>query len=322
LVFAGLLFLLIFGSIFVDASIPIVVGAWNMRIFGTTKLKDTAAMKIIVETILRYDLAFLQEIRNADGTSVVELLRQVNEQSKRGLYKMVVSPRLGRTSSTEQYAYFYLDSALAVMDSYVFEDPKDVFEREPLVARFSVKNIPASLPSFDFACIGIHTKPADAVYEVGNLTLVYQGLVSKWNEHDVIFMGDFNLDCTYVRKSDWATIPLYTDPSYTWLIKDDADTTSGTTDCAYDRFVLTKGMLSVTDTEDTNIYHFDQFYSLNADQTFDVSDHYAIEMTLLIPTTKAELDLRSLMENGGSVVAVNLKVLFVAFSFLLFVFSQ
>jgi len=320
---AGRIFL--FFSLFfllnvVTASIPIVIGAFNMRIFGVSKLEDDMAMSVIVDIILRYDLAFLQEIRNADGTSVVELLNRVNLKSKRGEYKMVASPRLGRTSSTEQYAYFYLDSALAHMDSYVFNDVKDIFEREPYIARFSVKNIPSSMPKFDFACIGIHTKPADVVHEIGNLTMVYDNLVSKWNERDVIFLGDFNLDCSYVRKSDWATIPLYTDLAYTWLIKDDADTTTGATDCAYDRIVLTKGALVMTKVELTNIYLFDKANSLTEDQTFDVSDHYPVEMTLVVPTTKAELELRSI-NNAASTLKFNFGLFATIFAFSLLYFS-
>jgi len=82
-----------------------LINDW-LKIFGTSKLQIAGVPEILVDIIRRYDLAFLQEIRNADGTAIVQLFNLMNQ----GLdvpYKMIVSDKLGRTTSTEQYAYFY-----------------------------------------------------------------------------------------------------------------------------------------------------------------------------------------------------------------------
>lgn len=54
----------------------------------------------------------------------------------------------------------------------------------------------------------------------------------------MIFLGDFNADCNYVRAQDWAAIRLRSSEVFKWLIPDSADTTVGNSDCAYDRIVV------------------------------------------------------------------------------------
>lgn len=48
-------------------------------------------------------------------------------------------------------------------------------------------------------------------------------------------MGDMNADGSYVGVNDWKNIRIRTDPSFMWLISDDADTTVGNSHMAYDR---------------------------------------------------------------------------------------
>lgn len=52
---------------------------------------------------------------------------------------------------------------------------------------------------------------------------------------NMMFLGDFNADCSYVQPSDWSSIRLRTSDIFKWLIPDSADTTVGKSDCAYDR---------------------------------------------------------------------------------------
>ena len=61
-------------------------------------------MEILAETIAQYDLIAIQEIRDKTGTAVKSL-----EVAVDGLgtdYEFIIGPRLGRTSSKEQYAFF------------------------------------------------------------------------------------------------------------------------------------------------------------------------------------------------------------------------
>lgn len=55
---------------------------------------------------------------------------------------------------------------------------------------------------------------------------------------DILFLGDFNADCKYVRAQDWPAIRLRSSEVFKWLIPDSADTTVGNSDCAYDRIVV------------------------------------------------------------------------------------
>lgn len=52
---------------------------------------------------------------------------------------------------------------------------------------------------------------------------------------NMMFLGDFNADCSYVQPSDWSSIRLRTSDIFKWLLPDSADTTVGKSDCAYDR---------------------------------------------------------------------------------------
>ncbi len=89
------------------------------------------------------------------------------------------------------------------------------------------------LSGMNFAVIGIHTAPLDAVTEIDHLVDVYEDAKRRFSINNVILMGDFNAGCTYV--TDWSSIRLASDHRFYWLINDITDTTSGSTECAYDR---------------------------------------------------------------------------------------
>ena len=85
------------------------------------------------------------------------------------------------------------------------------------------------------ALAGIHTSPKAAVAEINALADVHAAMEANMGTDNIIIMGDFNADCTYVRQSAMQGLALKTDPKYHWLIPDSADTTVSDTDCAYDR---------------------------------------------------------------------------------------
>ena len=73
--------------------------------------------------------------------------------------------------------------------------------------------------------------------EINHLQDVYDDLLVKHADLvDVLVVGDFNADCTYV--ADPESLDLFTEPTNDWLIPFDADTTVSATDCAYDHIVL------------------------------------------------------------------------------------
>ena len=82
--------------------------------------------------------------------------------------------------------------------------------------------------------MAIHTSPRSAVSEIDALDSVHSDVVSRWHIEDVLIMGDFNADCSYVTKSKSSKLKLRS-AKYYWWIGDDVDTTVAATDCAYDR---------------------------------------------------------------------------------------
>ena len=197
-------------------------------------------------------------------------------------FDSVVSERLGRSNSKEQYAFVYRTSRLSVSDTYQYDDGADtgtdVFEREPYAVRFSSPTTELS----DFAVIAIHTSPESAVKEVGALHTVYDATKLHWGLEDILIAGDFNADEGYVDQEDWAKIALRNDRRFRWLIEDETDTTVGNTDRAYDRFVVAgKGLVAAVVPGSTGVYQFDKDLGLTQEQAEDVSDHFPIEMELL-----------------------------------------
>ena len=81
---------------------------------------------------------------------------------------------------------------------------------------------------------GVHIDPDVAVQEINELDKVHSSIQAHWSTNNIVIMGDFNADCSYVGKKASKELVLR-DPKYTWLIGDDLDTTTKSTDCAYDR---------------------------------------------------------------------------------------
>jgi hypothetical protein len=62
---------------------------------------------------------------------------------------------------------------------------------------------------------------------------------------------------------------------YYWCINNSVDTTTKSTDCTYDRIIITSP--AVPDfTGNADVFRFDTEYALNVSETTDVSDHYPV----------------------------------------------
>ncbi|KAL4239985.1 hypothetical protein ACF0H5_000781 [Mactra antiquata] len=262
------------------------LGAFNIQVLGTTKMKKADVVEILVDTIGRYDLLLIQEIRDSTGTAIDDLLEEVNTKFSDNPFTLTISPRLGRTNSKEQYAFLFREkSGITLLDYHVYNDTAvnteatdyDIFEREPIVALFQSTTTTIK----KFALIGIHVAPSDAVKELQALEVVFAQTKARLNIDDVMVLGDLNADCSYVANKYWVDIPIKNDPDYTWWIGDDIDTTVGNTNCAYDRFISTGDLLKAS-VEDgsASIFKYDDAFKLNQTMALKVSDHYPIEMIL------------------------------------------
>ncbi|XP_066292359.1 deoxyribonuclease-1-like [Branchiostoma lanceolatum] len=267
------------------------IGAFNIQIFGTNKMSNTEVADMLVRICLRYDILLIQEIRDSQGTAILDLLDRVNRASSAN-YDMVISDRLGRTTNKEQYAFFYrTDVGLTLTNSYHYDDGdesmgNDTFQREPFIVRFFSDRTVVE----DFVLVAIHTDPHEAVAELQALDTVRESIVSKWRVTDVMILGDFNADCDFVRPIHWDSIGLWTRyRTYDWLIGDDVDTTITSTDCAYDRIVVSGPTLrGGVVLNSAGVYNFAKDLGLLCTcEALAVSDHYPVEVDLIEPGAPA-----------------------------------
>lgn len=247
----------------------IMIGAFNIQVFGTTKASDENVMNIISDIINRYDIVAIGEIRDSSGTAIQSLMEDVRD--KNPAYDYVVSERLGRTSSKEQYAYIYNTEKVVLKDTpqtYPEEPGTDPFHREPFIASFETVE-----GSFIATFAVIHTDPDEAEEEIDALTDVAGYCMDILPEDEpVIIMGDFNADCSYFDED--ASGPLRA-AEYSWLTGNELDTTTKSTVCTYDRIVVA-GDYTKYYSGESGVLHFDELYNLDRDTTEDVSDHYPV----------------------------------------------
>ncbi|KAL3837048.1 hypothetical protein ACJMK2_022435 [Sinanodonta woodiana] len=172
---------------------PLRIGSMNVQVFGRTKIHLPVVRHWLPKILARYDVVLIQEIRDITGTAFDDLWHLVNEELRtqhvNDIYDKVVSGRLGRTTSKEQYGFLFRKSKLQVSDTYQYPDPGDIFEREPFTVRFRAPHAAVG----DFAISAIHTSPNHAKDEIGNLTKVYDAIRQHWHiEVRVTAVSKFN----------------------------------------------------------------------------------------------------------------------------------
>ena len=246
----------------------ITIASFNIQIFGKSKAGKPEVMKIITDIITQFDIVAIQEIRDKSGTAIVQLENLLDATGTD--YNIIIGPRLGRTSSKEQYAYIYNTNTIEhIGEPYTYDDSaEDIFHREPYIAQFRAKN-----GNFDVTLITIHTDPDTATEEIFALHEVIIQSIDMTGELDVITLGDYNSDCNYHQESNKG--PLSED-RYIWAIQNSADTNLAKSDCTYDRIIITKQTTSQDYTGESGVYRFDTIHSLLYDQAKRISDHYPV----------------------------------------------
>ncbi|XP_078483452.1 deoxyribonuclease gamma-like isoform X2 [Ciona intestinalis] len=269
-----LILLLTLCSMKVESLDELVISAFNIKVFGQSKISKPEVVDVIIKILSRYDLVIVQEIRDIQETAFPTLVEQLNEGGGVN-YTWFTGPRVGRTSSKEQYGFVYRPDKLELLAKFQYNDTDDVFEREPIITRFRWLGGGGR----EFTLIPMHAKPTDAVAEMNGLLQVYMDAVDVYGNNTII-LGDLNADCSYVCQSCWDSVGLRTDPTFHWLVGDDVDTTVSNTDCAYDRIIVAGSDL-IDLACDGDTYRFDVALNLTQDQALDVSDHYPVEFRLL-----------------------------------------
>ncbi|XP_037832821.1 deoxyribonuclease gamma-like [Kryptolebias marmoratus] len=113
-------------------------------------------------------------------------------------------------------------------------------------------------------------------------------------QQNVMLLGDFNADCSYLAKKNRKKVRLITDASLYWLIPENSDTTvRASTSCVYDRIVVHGETFNrAVVPSSARAFNFQQEYKLTEDQALDVSDHFPVEVLLKV--------VRSGASSGGA----------------------
>ncbi|XP_029433306.1 deoxyribonuclease-1 [Rhinatrema bivittatum] len=257
------------------------IAAFNIRSFGDSKMDNPSTANFIVEIILRYDMILIQEVRDSDLSAVQKLMDHLNNVSEDS-YSYEISDPLGRDSYKEQYLFIYKTEMMQITENYHYHDNHgysgtDVFSREPYVLKvYSPISVVA-----EFALVPLHAAPKDALREVDALYDVYEDVIRNWGTDNILFLGDFNCDCSYLSDNDWPHVRLRNSEEFEWLIPDSADTTVTHTNCAYDRIVVSGSALQHAIVPGSAIvYDFQKEYNLSTEEALAISDHFPVEVEL------------------------------------------
>ncbi|KAG5275184.1 hypothetical protein AALO_G00144510 [Alosa alosa] len=263
------------------------VASFNIQKFGRTKLSNPDVLSILVKIVSRYDVVVILEVVDASGDSVDTFMEVLNKVNKKHHYTLKISSRLGRSRYKEQFMFLYRDDLVNLVESYQYADKQpgdeDVFEREPYILRFRCRNTVLK----DLVMIPVHTKPEDSEKELDEIYDVFLDIKKKWRTDNVMILGDFNADGSYVSKKDMKEIRIRSDKNFHWLISDDVDTTVNKgNDNTYDRIVVYgNDMLEAVVPNSAKPFNFQAAYGLSTEQALKVSDHYPVEVELKRSTT-------------------------------------
>ncbi len=182
------------------AGSAIRIASFNIQVFGNTKANNPPVIRTLAEIIRQFDLVAIQEIRSKNDYLIPNFVRLINQPARPGQpaghYDHVIGPRLGYSSSKEQYAFIF-DSQRVEIDPqsvYTVGDPDGLMHREPLVATFRARGVDPQR-AFTFTLINVHTDPDQVAKEIDVLADVCRAVRrSSQGEDDIILLGDFNAD--------------------------------------------------------------------------------------------------------------------------------
>jgi deoxyribonuclease-1-like protein len=243
------------------------IASWNIQVFGESKLSDPKAMQTIVSVLRNFDCIAIQEIRAQSQDVLPQLVALLNEGGQFH-YDYVIGPRLGRSSSKEQYAFVF-DLASIEVDRnqlYTLDDPDDLLHREPLVGWFRARG-PAAEQSFTFSLVNVHTDPDEVDRELDILDDAFFAIRDDGRrEDDVIMLGDFNVNDRNFRQ-------LGQIAGLAWLVSNTPTNTRQ--NAQYDNIVF-HGVATPEFTGRGGVFDYLREYNLTLDEALQVSDHFPV----------------------------------------------
>ena len=242
------------------------IASYNIQVFGESKLGKPQVVDTLVKVVRHFDIVAIQEVRAKEDTILPRFVAAINADGSR--FDFVIGPRLGRTVSTEQYAYVFDTNRIEVDRNSVgtMSDPNDLLHREPLVARFRTRAYSANAP-FSFWMVNSHTDPDEAKAEVNVLAGAFQAMLTALpDEDDVILVGDLNV-------SEQQLGQLGQVPGIIYVVAGTPTNTKRTK--TYDNILFSR----FTTTEYTGrwgVVDIQNVFGLTMDQALEVSDHFPV----------------------------------------------
>ncbi|XP_031606050.1 deoxyribonuclease-1-like isoform X2 [Oreochromis aureus] len=270
------LFLLL--SIFVlKSATELRICAYNVQKFDSAKASNERLMHYLKLVLTRCDISLLQHVVDPNGQAIEKLLSMLNRYEEYD-YKAVASESLGNSpDDMQKYVFIYRMQTVNVTGQYQYRS-KQSFVREPFVVGFQSKN--ASIDKF--ILVPLHSEPSKAVQEINKLYDVFVEVSKKWNNTNVMFLGDFHASCAYVKRSDRKNIRLFMKSEFSWLIRNREDTTvTDATSCAYDRIVVHgQPFLRAIKPFSAKVFDLGAEFKMSRSQVVQLSDHYPVEVVL------------------------------------------
>jgi deoxyribonuclease-1-like protein len=249
-----------------DGRGTIRVASFNIQVFGESKLAKPQVVKVLAEIVRQFDIVAIQEVRAVSQDVLPRFVEQVNATGRK--YDYLIGPRLGRTSSKEQYAIVFDTASIETDRSamYTVADPDDLLHREPLVTAFRVRGPPPE-QAFTFTLVNIHTDPDETATELDALGHVYRAVQNDGRgEDDVILLGDLNVDDQHLgllgRLPDIAAA-IYGVPTNTRGTK------------LYDNIIF-NSRATTEFTGRAGVYDMLREHQLTMEQALEVSDHMPV----------------------------------------------
>lgn len=241
------------------------VASFNIQVFGESKMAKPRVAALLAEIVRQFDIVAIQEVR-AKQNILPQFVDMVNAAGRH--YDYVIGPRLGRTSSKEQYAFIF-DTASIEIDRtalYTVNDPDDLLHREPLVGWFRVRG-PAPEEAFTFSLVNIHTDPDETATELDALADVFRVVRDDGRgEDDVIILGDLNVDDRNLGRLGQIS-------NITWAISGVATNTRGTK--LYDNLVFSQ-IATAEYTGRWGVFDMIRQFNLTTEEALEVSDHLPV----------------------------------------------
>ncbi len=244
----------------------IVIASFNIQVFGNSKLGKSWVVEVLAQIVRQFDIVAIQEVRSKDDRLLPDFVAAINSDGSQ--YNYLIGPRLGRTVSTEQYAYVYDSTRIEVDTSSVgtIQDPRDALHREPFVARFRTRTV-APDQAFTFWLVNIHTDPDEVAAEVNVLADVFVVMQqARADEDDVILLGDLNA-------SDRELGRLGQLPDIACAVHD--TTTNTRRNKMYDNMIFDRTR-TWEFTGKWGVFDVESAFHLSREQALEISDHLPI----------------------------------------------